>query len=216
MPAWNYQVVDVLQLVGIVAPIATYFLFLGLVNSHAKPYLLTSRSDFISLTVVLAPILLWPVLTFAQAGMGWLLAVGSFLAWCIFLRMLPARDAGLVIYNISEADCKRSLEAAIEHLGWQGRWQDGTWFAQHGGFKLVVRGFALLRNVTIHVEGDVDRRRIPSLQAELQRRISAVSQLPSMTGACLVILGVGLMILPMWTVGRHIDDLVDAMSYLFG
>ena len=37
-----------------------------------------------------------------------------------------------------------------------------------------------------------------------------------MTGACLVILGVGLMILPMWTVGRHIDDLVDAMSYLFG
>ena len=35
-------------------------------------------------------------------------------------------------------------------------------------------------------------------------------------GACLVMLGVGLMIIPMWMVSRHIDDLVDAMSHLFG
>jgi hypothetical protein len=35
-------------------------------------------------------------------------------------------------------------------------------------------------------------------------------------GACLVVLGVGLLIIPMWMVGRNIDALVDAMSWLFG
>ena len=61
MLANGYQVVDVLMLVGNVAPVAIYFLTLGLVNSHSRPYLTTSRSDFLSLTIVLIPLFLWPL-----------------------------------------------------------------------------------------------------------------------------------------------------------
>ena len=51
---------------------------------------------------------------------------------------------------------------------------------------------------------------------EVDRRLGCVAQLPSAMGAGLVLVGLGLMILPMWMMGRHIDDLVDAMLHLFG
>ena len=218
MMAGPYPVVDVLLLVGSVAPIALYFLFLGLVNSHARPYLTTSRSDFISLTVFLMPVLMWPIPVFAQSGMWWLLATGVFLAGLVFFWMLPSPRDGLVMYNISEARCTKLLKDAIHHLGWAGRWNDQNWQAEHGQMTIVVRGFALLRNATIHIESnsqDSDEK-IAALQAELNDRLQAVSQLPSTMGTCLVVIGVALMIIPIWMVNRHIDDLVDAMSHLFG
>jgi hypothetical protein len=99
----SYQVVDVLMLVANVAPVALYFLVLGLVNSHARPYLITSRSDFIVLTSVLVPVLMWPVPGFAQAGMIWILVVGLCMALAVFLWLLPSQHAGFVVYNISES-----------------------------------------------------------------------------------------------------------------
>lgn len=218
MLAGHYQVVDVLLLVGSVAPIALYFLFLGLVNSHSRPYLTTSRSDFVALTVVLVPILMWPVPVFTQLEMWWLLAGSVFLVGLVFFWMLPSPRDGFVMYNISEARCTRLLKDTIRHLGWVGRWNDQNWQAEKGHLTIVVRGFSLLRNVTIHIEtnGQGDFKEIDALQAELDRRLQAVSQLPSTMGTCLVLLGVALMIIPIWMVNRHIDDLVDAMSHLFG
>ena len=35
-------------------------------------------------------------------------------------------------------------------------------------------------------------------------------------GACLVMAGAAIMLVPMWMVGTHIDDLVDAMGHHFG
>lgn len=218
MLAGNYQVVDVLLLVGNVAPIALYFLFLGLVNSHSRPYLITSRSDFISLTIVLVPLLLWPVPMFVQSGLWWMLALGVAMAGAVFFWLLPPAHAGFVAYNIAEAPCQRMLEDAVVALRWPGRWVGRAWHADDGRLSIHVRGFALLRNVTIHIDADgrETRDRIAALQQELERRMRTVSQLPSTMGACLVLLGLGLMIIPMWMVSRHIDDLVDAMSHLFG
>jgi len=43
-----------------------------------------------------------------------------------------------------------------------------------------------------------------------------VEQLPSTTGACLLLVGVALLTLPIWMMGRHIQDVVEAMVHLFG
>ena len=214
----DYQVVDVLMLVGNVAPIALYFLVLGLVNSHARPCLITSRGDFVALTCALMPVLLWPVPTFVRSGMAWLLVVGLIVAAALFIWLLVTCGPGFVIYNISQARCTSLLDDVLRRLGLSGTWSGNSWQANDGSLTIHLRRFALLRNVALHVDAhDRDAAGLVSeLGAELDRGLASVAQLPSSMGACLVLIGVSLMILPMWTVGRHIHDLVDAMSRLFG
>ena len=214
----DYQVVDVLLLVGNVAPIALYFLALGLVNSHSRPYLLSRRADFVALTSVLVPVLLWAVPGFVNAGYWWALLIAGGLVGATFAWMLPKTDDGFVIYNIAESRCERLLEDSLAAMHLSGCWEGKTWHSDCGTMAIHVRGFALLRNVTLHIEktGPRAARLFPTLAAQMQHRISNVAQLPSTMGAGLVLVGLALLILPMWTVSRHIDDLVDAMSHLFG
>ncbi len=213
-----YEVTDVLMLVACVAPVALYFLTLGLVNSHSRPWLVSSRSDFVSLTIALFPLLVLPIPAFVQSQMWWLLVVAIVLAGLVFRWMLPSSRAGFVIYNISESKCRQLVDRSILQLGWDGQWKDQAWLSDTGQLTVLVRGFSLLRNVTIHIEsprgGHVAE--FHALAAEMQKRLQAVSQLPSTTGACLVVLGLGLMILPMWMVSRHINELVDAVTHIFG
>ncbi len=214
----HFDVVDVLMLVANVAPVALYFLVLGLVNSHARPYLITSRSDFIILTSVLIPVLMWPVPSLAGYGTWWPLIVGACLALAVFLWMLPSAAAGFVIYNVSESRCIRFVSDTLRTLGLRGRWEGNTWLCDSGTVTIHVSHFELLRNVTLHLTiRDPDRQALTdAIAREMTNRLATVSQLPSTMGVCLVIIGVSMMIVPMWMVGHHIHDLVDAMSHIFG
>ncbi|HWL94252.1 MAG TPA: hypothetical protein VNT79_12035 [Phycisphaerae bacterium] len=220
MLAGGYQVVDVLMLVLCIGPVASYFLTLGLVNSHARPWLISSRSDFVSLTSVLIPLLIWPLPMLATGGQWWLLIAAAVVVTAVFIRMLPAATAGFVIYNISARRCRFLVSDAINAMAWAGKWDDNAWRAADGRMTITLRALPPLRNVTVHIESAANHaaaaRRIQALRVEIEDRFHSVSQMPSTMGACLVMLGVGLMIIPMWMVSRHIDDLVDAMSHLFG
>ncbi len=214
----QYEVVDVLLLLGTVAPVSFYFLTLGLVNSHARPHIISSQADFLALTCVLMPVLLWPVPIVLKTGSWWPFLVGAGVAAILFAYMLPKAYAGFVLYNISEARCTALLNAALRSLGLSGSWDGKTWRGDSGDLAIHVRSFALLRNVTLHVEApDARSRQIaPLLESQLRHSLALIAQLPSATGAGLVLVGLALMMLPMWMVGRHIDDLVDAMLHLFG
>ncbi|MBX3395634.1 MAG: hypothetical protein KF841_09730 [Phycisphaerae bacterium] len=219
MFASGYQVTDVLMLVLCVGPVATYFLTLGLVNSHARPCIITSRADFISLTIVLIPLLVVPLPTLAGSSHLWLLGLATLGFAMAFHRLLPAADAGFVIYNISEKRCRRLVEDALRSIGWHGSWSAETWHDRDGRFALSLRSFTPLRNVTLHVEhtdGIDPAVRLAALRAAMEHEFRSVSQMPSTMGACLVMVGVALMIIPLWMVSRHIDQLVDAVTYLFG
>src|SRR5690554_989144 len=120
--AGAYQVADVLMLVLCIGPVAVYFLTLGLVNSHSRPWMISSRSDFVSLTVVLIPLLIWPLPILANERHWWLLLPALAVLGFAFVRMLPSSRAGYVIYNISETRCRRLLEDSLRSLGWHGHW----------------------------------------------------------------------------------------------
>jgi hypothetical protein len=216
MLAGSLQAVDVLMLVGNVAPIALYFLVLGLVNSHSRPCLITARSDFIALTSALLPVLLWPLPALAGGYLWWMLAGGFLVTGTLFFLLLPGADSGFVIYNISEARAERLLAESLGRLGLAGHWEGAAWRSACGRMTVHLRKFGLLRNVTVAIEGSPPPAFAGELAGELERRLRGVAQLPSSMGACLVMVGVGLLILPMWMVGRHIQDLVDAMSHLLG
>lgn len=218
MLAGNYQVSDILMLVLCIAPVATYFLTLGLVNSHSRPWLISSRADFTSLTIVLIPLLIVPLPALASSRNWWVLIAAAVALVLVFRRMLPSDRAGFVIYNIAEGRCRRLVEDSITRLRWRGRWNGQTWQSSDESMSLTIRSFSPLRNVTLHIEpaDSMSRTALEDLRAEIESRFHGVSQMPSTMGACLVMLGLALMIIPMWMVSRHIDDLVDAMSHLFG
>ncbi len=208
--------IDSLLVVALVAPIALYFLFLGLVNSHARPCLVSSRADFTSLTIVMLPLLVAPMPALVRASLWWLLIAEVGLAAWVFCAMLPGRLDGWVVYNISSARCRATIDAVLAELGWTGRWTGDSW--RGAGGELHLTSLPLLRNVTIHLElgGRDAAPRIADLDEALQRRLMRIEQLPSTTGACLLLLGVALLTLPMWMMGRHIQDVVEAMVHLFG
>jgi hypothetical protein len=177
----------------------------------------TCRSDFVMLTTVLVPVLLWPVPTFVGVHALWFLAAGLATAAFFFWYMLPRSGAGYVIYNISQPVCQKLLDDSVKSLRIAGRWDDGCWRSDSFDLIIHLRKFALLRNVTVGIDALTPqaRRHAELLGRELHQRLERVSQLPSTMGACLVLVGVGLLILPMWMVGRHIQDLVDAMAHVF-
>jgi hypothetical protein len=219
MLADGYQVADVLMLVGNIAPIALYFLTLGLINSHARPWIITSRADFLLLSGVLAPLMFWPVPMLSRLGSWWALAAGGGLAAMLFVWLLRKAGDGLVIYNISEARCARLVEQSLHRLGWVGRWEgDLCWQERDDGMRLSLRSFLLLRNVSLHVENlaAADRPRVDALADQLEREAASIAQLPSTMGSALVMVGLTLLLVPLWMVGRHIQDLVDAMTHLLG
>lgn len=215
-----YDFVDVLMFVANLAPMALYFLALGLVNSHSRPYLITCRSDFLLLTCVLMPLMIWPVPALVGSGGWWALGGACVVFAAGFLRLLPGPHTGFVVYNVSEAQCIRMLREAISRLGWSGQWDAGgsIWRSERDDLVIKLSKLAPLRNVTLQVQvrTPADFSRVADLGRVLHERLSNVQQLPSTMGAALVVIGVALLILPMWMVGRHIDDMVDAMSHLFG
>ena len=208
--------IDSLLVVGLVAPIAVYFLMLGLVNSHARPCLVSSRNDFVSLTIAMAPLLIAPMPALANGSLWWLLPIEVALAAWAFFSMLPGRCDGWVIYNISSRRCRAAVEAALRDLGWNGRWKGDVWRGDIG--ELSLSSIPLLRNVTVHTERLSPRTmdQLPELDRALQRRLMRIEQLPSTAGACLLVLGVALLAMPIWMMGRHIQDVVEAVVHLFG
>lgn len=217
MPTGSYQVTDVLMLVLCIAPVAVYFLTLGLVNSHSRPWMISGRSDFISLTVVLIPLLIWPLPMLVQARQWWILGGAVFAMSAMFYRMLPSVRAGFVIYNIAEKRCLRLVQDSIASLGWHGEWAGAQWTSADRSMSVTLRGFSPLRNVTLNIESQTERHAsdVEALRTAMERRFESIAQMPSTMGACLVMLGLGLMIIPIWMVSRHIDDLVDAVTHLF-
>jgi hypothetical protein len=50
------------------------------------------------------------------------------------------------------------------------------------------------------------------IRREFEAQLETVSRLPSPTGACLVMLGVGLLIVPLWMMSRHMNAIVEIVS----
>lgn len=211
-----HPAVNVLLLVAFVAPVAVYFLMLGLVNSHATPRLVSCRDDFVALTGVMIPFLIAPVPALARAALWWVIVLEAGLAAYAFFALLPGRHAGWVIYNIGSGRGRELVRRCVAELGWGGEWRSGSWSGASG--RLHVTSLSVLRNITVHVElhsPEAESQRL-ALRSLLEERLSRVQQLPSATGACMLLLGVGMLSVPIWIVGRHIEELVEAVVHLFG
>ncbi|HUW81951.1 MAG TPA: hypothetical protein VMZ31_04025 [Phycisphaerae bacterium] len=213
----NDQVVFVLKVFVNVAPVAVYFLVLGLLNSQPRPHMVNGRSDFVALTLVFVPMLVWPVPVLLQHGLWPLLLAGLLAAVLAFGVLLPGKWTGWVIYNVTERRCRRHLENALTVCGLTYEATDGAYVVASGHIRIRLASFALLQNVSVYFE--FPEKRPPTellhrLRGALEAELRGLALLPSSSGACMLALGILLLILPLWMINNHVDAIVETITRL--
>ena len=142
-----------IQVAAVVAPVAVYFLLLGLLNSQPNPQMLIARSDFILLNAAFAPVFCVPVLNYFAASVWALPAViGMMLAAAVALA--PRRAGNWVVYNITLPAAFRAAERALTAMGESFDRRDRNLLLRGKDLVLKFSAMPLLRNVSISVEGD--------------------------------------------------------------
>jgi hypothetical protein len=212
------QAVESMRLLVYVAPFALYLLVLGLVNSRAAGTLVDARSDFIALTAVFFPLLVLPVPGLVHGGYALPCALAATVLGLMFYRLLPGRYSGWVVYNLPASRARWVLDRALRGLGWDCRWEGRDRVETDRGFAIDIATLPILRNVSFHVRPGGESTIRPNDLAELRRglasRLAASPQLPSVSGCCLLLLGVGMLVLPLWMMSRHSDAIAEAVTRL--
>lgn len=222
------QVILVLQIALVLGPISLYFLGLGLVNSLARPCLVSARADFLILTLAFVPVIVLPLVSLTKLAGYEASSLVALVMLGLFFWLLPSASGGWVIYNVSPAQHRRILQQACRRLGWRSERAPGTLLSddlqvEPVGLELRLNYLPWLRNVTLRIEQSEgvtpatepgaapDRRFIRCLADELQKEQS----LPSAAGAGLVVIGATLLGLPMWYLFHHMNAVVDVVRQIF-
>ncbi len=213
------QAVFVLKVILALAPLSLYFLGLGLVSSRARPCLVSARVDFALLGVAFVPVIALPVMALVGQGQAHLVTAVVLALVGLFVFLLPRRDQSWVIYNCSPAQGRRLLQQAARGLGWQLALDaDGPSTIQPVGLRVTQAGLPWLRSVTLHIDGPASpearcarREFIAAIREELRHE----TMLPSPTGASLVLIGAGLLGLPMWYFFHNINAIVETVRQIF-
>jgi hypothetical protein len=219
------QPVFLLQVLVNLVPPAAYFLILGLVNSSSHPILISGRRDFLALVIVFLPLIVWPLpaLVGLLSHLGWwswlVLGGGVVLISLAFRRLLPGRWQSWVIYNISEAQCRGLLRGVLRemHLDCEDDESNGGLRVPAGDLRMSFGSFPLLRNVSLQVEpieGGLNEPLLAEVIGRLRCRLGELALLPSTGGACLLLIGVVLLALPLCMMSRHVGVIVDMVTRL--
>ena len=211
------QVVVLLKVFLLVGPLSLYFMVLGLLNSQPAPRLIDARRDFLLLTAAAGPLLLVPAATMLRQGGGlWLLPLLA-VTVAIMQLLLPRRHSGWVIYNLARPRARVLVERCLRELGWSYGPADGGFEVPQRGLRIRFSTPPVLRNVTCHL--NFDREADPAetaalLRSRLERAVARQQLLPSLAGSCLMMLGIGTMLLPLWMMSRHSDAIAEVVTRL--
>lgn len=213
------QAVFVLKIILALGPLSLYFLGLGLVSSQARPHLVSARTDFALLATAFIPAIAFPVLLLIEHGQHQIVTGAVVVLLAVFFALLPRRDSSWVVYNCSPAQGRRLLQQAARHLGWRVHGHgDGSFEIEPIGLRITQTALPWLRSVTLHAEGATNmeaRVARRALMAALGEELKHEAMLPSATGASLVLIGAGLLGLPMWYFFHNINVLVEAVRRIF-
>lgn len=208
-----------LKVILTIAPIAGYFLTLGVVNSQACPRLVSGRRDFLVLTGTFLPIVFWPLAAVFNS-FGWQVVVAVLVLTGVLLRaMLPHPWKHWVVYNADASLASAAVRHALDRLGWDYQQEGDTTYTVAGRrMKVEVAGMGLLNAVNLYIRTDAK----DPAEAEAAALVEAVSGslrryelLPTAAGLFLVLIGAGLMIVPMYMMTHNMRDIVETIQRLF-
>lgn len=207
-----FSAIKVLLYVG---PVAVYVIWLGLVNSQAAPRLVSARDDFLILTVAFWPFVAAPVVGLVRAGHTWAGVTTAGVMFLLFARLLPSGTSGWVIYNLSPRRGWMLTDRALRALGWSYRWVGRTAVVKERDLAIEIGSVLPFRGVTLHLrqtKADTSACDVEALHEKLSARLEREGGLPSIAGCCLLMGGVGLLVLPLWMLSYHSEAIADVVT----
>lgn len=199
-----------LRVTVVVAPVAVYFLILGLLNSRRSPQLLTARLDLLLLLVPLSPLVVLPVLEY----LGIVAAVVTVGVLAVAGAVITRDRREWVIYNMPDAAGRDAVRRALVQAGGCDVQQrnDGL-EAADGGPRVEISSFPLLRNLTVRLK-DADETQVRLFEIALTERLTGVRAETSPTAVALLLVATGMLVMPLTLVAPRAGEIVRLLGDL--
>jgi hypothetical protein len=198
-----------LRIVTTVAPVALYFLLLGLLNTRRHPQLLTGRQDSALLTLAMSPLVIAPIIYWLGGGLQTALVCGLVLAAGVWI--LTPRDRTWVIYNLPASNVRRTTERIFRSLGVETQSTDAGLRFEDG--EVEISHFPVLRNVTLRLTGG-DGELWQKFETRLQEQLQHVETEPSPMAVTLLLLATTMIVAPMTLMVHHAPEIVRLLTDL--
>lgn len=194
-----------------VAPVALYFLILGLLNSRRHPQLLSGRRDAALLVAVLGPVFVLPVVNYLGASWWALAAAGGALVAGGLL--LGGRRNTWVIYNLTVEQARHAVGHALEAMGTEFRREAGTFRLLRQGTAVRIDSFPLLRNISIRVH-DGNEGFSRRFEQALLGRLATIPAETTPMALALLLVATAMLVVPMALVAQRAGQIVRTLTDL--
>jgi hypothetical protein len=198
-----------MEVAAVVAPVAIYFLVIGLLNSRGRPQLLSGRLDFAILALALAPLVLLPLVSWLGCSAWTVLAAAG--ALCAGAAVLAPRGRNWVIYNVQAAEARSAVARALRQLGLEYGDEGGTF--TFAGARVQVSAFAPLRNATIRLMGG-DKQLASGFQAALGEVLRRYEAETSPMAVSLLLVATSMLAAPLVLTAHRVPEIVRLLSDL--
>ena len=205
------QIETSLRIVTSVAPVALYFLLLGLLNTRRHPQLLTGRQDSALLTLALSPLAVAPVIHWLGGGLPTALACGVILAGGVWL--LSPRGRTWVIYNLPASNVRRSARHILTSMGIATRPTDAGLRFDEGDGRIDISHFPILRNVTLRLSGSREEL-WRQFETRLHDQLQHVETEPSPMAVSLLLVATAMIVAPLALMVHHAPEIVRLLTDL--
>ena len=203
-----------LRVASVIAPVAMYFLILGLLNSRRRPQILSGRLDFTLLIGALCPLLIVPALHAVGVSA---ISVGLAIAAVVCaISVLAPSSGSWVIYNVSPPQAKRGIRLALRGMGQKWRMDGDAFVLDSRQGRIHVSSFPMLRNVTIRFSGcrEQEQKLSDRLGRELSSVLSGMSAETEPAAAALLLVATVMMLVPLAFMANHAGEIVRILTDL--
>jgi hypothetical protein len=198
---------------AILAPVAGYFLLLGLLNSRPHPQVVSGRTDFVVLNAAIFPIFVVPVLNWLGASFWTLLAVlGAMVAAAGLLA--PPPSGNWVVYNVSLPEAMRAVQRALDLLGQPFRRQGRSLVLTRLDVTVRLNGLPLLRNVCLSAQGGDLKAFAKDFEAALGRQLAAIPTVAAPMAVAFLLIAIGMMLAPLGLLANRMPEMVRILTDL--
>ncbi len=200
------------QIATVVAPVAVYFLILGILNSRRHPQLLSGRQDFALLIAALSPLFVLPVLEYVGTSVLTVLAAVAGLVGLILL--LAPRGHAWVIYNLSQSEARAAVTQALRRTHAAFREAPAGFALGDGKGRVEIGGFPLLRNAWVRLRG-AEASLAGRFGADLSAVLAETRAEHNATGVSLLLVATAMLIAPLTLVAQDVPEIVRLVTDLF-
>ena len=199
------------RIATVVAPVAVYFLVLGLLNSRRHPQMLSGRLDFALMITALSPLFLVPAVDYVGASLLGIL--GLLLGLAAGILLLAPRRGNWVVYNLPASQAREAVRQTLRRLRLDFQEQPGAFRLGDDEEKVTLRSFSLLRNVSIRLHSR-NEALLREFEGALSTLLHSTATETSLTAVSFLLVATAMLVAPLSLVAHRVPEIVRILTDL--